>query len=59
MARSSTSPGSDSFLSVAGWVDQLRKSGSIRFFRQDMFCLEESASSAWSRWLLLRPFSRP
>ena len=37
----------------------LRSSGSIRFFRQDMFCLEESASSAWSRWLLLRPFSRP
>jgi hypothetical protein len=41
MARSSTSPGSVSFLSVAGWVDQLRSSGSIRFFRQDMFCLEE------------------
>ncbi|GIR25074.1 MAG: glucosylglycerol-phosphate phosphatase [Synechococcus sp.] len=59
MARSSTSPGSVSFLSVAGWVDQLRSSGSIRFFRQDMICLEESASSAWSRWLLLRPFSRP
>ena len=41
MARSSTSPGSDSSRSVAGWVDQLRSSGSILFSSLDAFCLEE------------------